>query len=193
MPFGLEDHELRAHIDLYERREKRIQKLKMQDLSASKILSTSEPELMPSGHAAKLLPPPPYRAKHIEDTKARAIRCKTITDMEQIATLGITYQEQPPPYTANTSSSTRQSFSSRRLSKPRAEASVPATQITYRVPKSANTTTNTPQVPSSLKLEKSVPPLRQPAAQNHSKTPAPRAARATVLPETYQSNRIEGR
>lgn len=105
---GLEDHELRAHIDLQERRQQSIKRTKLASppdstkIPSSKARSFSlavRPEkLVPSPLSKSLPPPPPYQPKHIEYAKMN----KGDSSVNEI-TNAVTISEskgRPPPYTS---------------------------------------------------------------------------------------------
>ena len=81
--FGLEDDELRAHIDLYQRRQERLQRMKSQSTPAP----TNTISLLSSKGSPGRTPPPPYVGMVTSGPKEAA----------KDASNGIVREEEEPP------------------------------------------------------------------------------------------------
>ena len=95
MPFGVADHELGAYIDLYERREKRIQRMKLHSPHISTRNGTTgglgSVLLLSERSVNNSLPPPPPPYRNGENSLSN-----TVVDGVRVTML----QEELPPYAA---------------------------------------------------------------------------------------------
>ncbi len=96
---GLEDDELRAQIDLHERRQQSIKRMKSRSRPDSAIFSTTRVPLSSSRvySTRSPRPPPPYQARQTDYAKANRVDSR-VSNIANAATIHVA-EEQLPPYT----------------------------------------------------------------------------------------------